>query len=705
MLTDTSLFSSFAQCNPLQENAVPLLQKVSRSLPCLLLAMTLCAFSQVTVEKPMPPVVQINVDPEGNLGTVPARMFGTFLEPIDNSINNGVLAEILVNGSLEGGLWDHAMLEEIFRDQPELIDSSNDTGIPIPWQSLDPSAGNRFELHVQDAANSWQSLEIMGTPGQLTGIRQRIYLPVPREYTYAASLFAKHISGPARITVSIREHGSEKVLASANVDSDSADWKKYSVTLTLPTGSVRRLEPVDFAIAVEGDERVDVDEISLMPGDAVESFDPDVLRMASAMHMTELRLGGNFSSYYHWRDGIGPLDKRLTTRNIAWGIPEYNKFGTDEFLDFCRLVHAEPQFDLNMGSGTPEEAADWVKYIRERYHGPLILEMGNELYGKWQVGYPTIQEVAPRTLAFSKAIKPLAQDATLLATGGTPNAFEKWNAAQLTNPPGTFDLLTTHFIVGTNHVRLRPYTPDFMAAAAYAVPFAVGTAFDRMQKQVDAVPGYQGTHFAVTEWLFNSKGMGERNFTNESPSSRNEGGAIMIASTFNTYFRHNKQIALVDMTGLMEFAGIWKRREQVFASPAYYAFQLYSAAKGETVLPVTTDSGTYSVKNGTPGVPDVSGIPYIDVVATRNDEKHTLTLFCVNRSLTMDAPVRIHSGNFESTSVAQVEQISAISRYVMNDEVEPKRVVPQDSSLRASGKSFALTLPHESLTVIQIRAR
>jgi alpha-N-arabinofuranosidase len=290
-----------------------------------------------------------------------------------------------------------------------------------------------------------------------------------------------------------------------------------------------------------------------------------------------------------------------------------------------------------------------------------------------------------------------------MATGDTPNNFEKWNSAQLTNPPGTFDLLTTHFITGTNHVRLTPYTPDFMAAAAYAMPYALGPYLDHMQAQMDSVPGYKDTHFAVTEWLFNSKGEGERNFTNESPSSRNEGGAVMIASTFNTYFRHNSQVKLVNMTGLMEFAGIWKRREQVFASPAYYVFQMYSAAKGDTVLPVTTDSGTYSVKNGTQGYADVADVPYIDVVATRSSDKRTLTLFCVNRSLTDDMPIEINLGAFPAQGVAKAEQITAVSRYVMNDEVEPKRVVPQIFNLNIDRKKpLIITLPHESVTVIRL---
>lgn len=655
----------------------------------------------------MPSVVTVQVEAGGDLGTVPKQDFGGFLEPIDYSINNGVLAEILVNGSLEGGLWNHAMLEQIFRDQPELIESTNSTGIPIPWQPLNRAAGNRYELHVGDAANSWQSLEIMGVPGQLTGIMQRVYLPVPRTFGYNVSLYARHLSGPATLHVSIRSRDTGRVLATADINAAAAGWSRYTAKLELKPGSVRRLEPVNFAVSVDGTERVDVDQISLSPDDAISGFDPDVVRMSSEMHMTELRFGGNFSSYYHWRDGIGPLDKRKTMENIAWGIPEYNRFGTDEFLAFCKLVHAEPQFNLNMGSGTPEEASDWVKYIRARYHGPLILEMGNELFGRWQVGYPTVNEIAARTLAFSKAVHPVAGDATFLATGDVPDGFERWNAAQLTNPPGTYDLLTTHFIVATNHVRTHPYTPDFMAASAYAVPYAVGENLDRMQAQIDAAHGYKGkAHLAVTEWLFNSKGEGERNFTNESPSSRNEGGAVMIASTFNTFFRHNSEVKLVDMTGLMEFAGIWKRREQVFATPSYYVFRMYSTAGGETVVPVTTDSGTYSVRNGTLKYADVADVPYIDVVATRSTDGRSLTLFCVNRSLTEDVETRISLKGFAAEGEAKFERISAVSRYVINDEVEPQQVVPQPGSVNVTtGQPVKINLPHESVTVLRLHSR
>jgi alpha-N-arabinofuranosidase len=112
------------------------------------------------------------------------------------------------------------------------------------------------------------------------------------------------------------------------------------------------------------------------------------------------------------------------------------------------------------------------------------------------------------------------------------------------------------------------------------------------------------------------------------------------------------------------------------------------------------------VKNGTLGYADVADVPYIDVVATRSPDGQRITLYCVNRSLTDDTQTEIDLGTFWIKGIAKVEQISAVSRYVMNDEVEPKRVVPSISSLNVSTKRvLTITLPHESVTVIRLERK
>lgn len=77
----------------------------------------------------------------------------------------------LVIRSLEQGLWGYPELKKLFSDQPERIESTNRSGVPVPRLTLNANAGNRFELHAGQAANSWHASEIMGNPEELTGIR------------------------------------------------------------------------------------------------------------------------------------------------------------------------------------------------------------------------------------------------------------------------------------------------------------------------------------------------------------------------------------------------------------------------------------------------------------------------------------------------------------------------------------------------------
>jgi alpha-N-arabinofuranosidase len=130
---------------------------------------------------------------------------------------------------------------------------------------------------------------------------------------------------------------------------------------------------------------------------------------------------------------------------------------------------------------------------------------------------------------------------------------------------------------------------------------------------------------------------------------------------------------------------------------------MYTAVKGDTILPVNTDSGSYNVKGGVRPLDDVADIPYIDVVATRSADGSKVTLLCVNRSLNQDVPVNFDLGNRHAIAAAEVEQISATNRYEQNDEVEPVQIVPIPGSIAKPGAGpLVITLPHESVTVIRV---
>jgi alpha-L-arabinofuranosidase len=661
----------------------------------------LCATSlhaQVTVNEPIPQNVVIEVNAADVIGEpIPRTIFGTFLEPIGNSTYNGLWAEILENPSFEAGLWTPQKISDMLHDRPELR-QAGDLGLPVPWEPLDLRQGNRYEVHSGEAANSWQSLQVFAVPGEPTGIKQKVYLPIHRTHDYEGSFYARHLSGADTITIALRVRDQNEVLASQQIQVADGAWKKYSFALKVPEGKLHRLDPADFVVQLDGDERVALDEFSLMPADAEEGLDPDAVALAKAMNTPLVRFGGNFTSSYHWTDGVGPRDKRVNMLNNSWGIPEYNTFGTDEFLAFCRMIGAQPQVALNLGSGTAEEAAGWVRYVNEHWstHSGLLWELGNELWGNWNLGYPTRDQLAQRTLEFSKAIRAVDPAARLIATGADPEVFKSWNAIQLTNPPGTFDYLSTHFVVGTGNVRLKSPAPDFVAAAAFALPTELERRLHDAQSQIDATAGYPGkAHIAFTEWLF----IGERR---NAPSFTNTGGAIITGGFLNMLLRNSAFVPISDMTGIMEFAGIWKKRSQVYGTPSYYAFKMYASADAAKRVAVTAIAGSYSVAQGVDRLPEIASVPYLDVVATLSKDGRKLTLFCVNRSLDTDISTSIRLQHFDAQHKAAVQLLSSGALNDVNDEVNPSNVEPVESSETVQTAGWPHVFPHASVTVISI---
>jgi alpha-N-arabinofuranosidase len=347
----------------------------------------------------------------------------------------------------------------------------------------------------------------------------------------------------------------------------------------------------------------------------------------------------------------------------------------------------------------PEEAADWVRYVDARWHqhSGLLWEMGNELWGNWNMGYPTLGQLAGRTLRFSKAIRKVDPAAKLIATGADPDGFTKWNAAQLTNPAGTFDYLSTHFVVTTTATDTPNASTDFINEAAFALPVELGRRLEEQQAQIDSVPAFaKNAHIAFTEWLFIGHRPGTPNFTNM-------GGALDTAGFLNMLMRHAAVAPVADMTGIMDFAGIWKDRGQVFAAPGYYAFKMYATAHGVHPVKVTTDAGSYSVEHGVSRLPEIKDVPYLDVVAATTADGDELDLFCVNRSLNTDIPTEIRLAHFEAGGEAKIETLQASYLGEGNDADDPMRVVPQKTSAKVAGAIVRHVFPHESVTVIRIR--
>ena len=631
---------------------------------------------------------------------IPATLFGSFLEPIGQSTYGGLWANVVQNPSFEEGLWSAENLEAKWNSNAGLRAASS-LGLPMPWEPLYPAQGSRYAPVRGNAANSAQSILLMSLPDKETGILEQVYLPVHRELKYTGSVWLKHVEGNPTVKLSLRRHAHPaEVLAASVVQASSDVWAKSIFHLVLHPGQVAPLEPVDLVISLEGASRVLVDNIDLDPDDAVDAMDPEILTLARELHSPVVRFGGNFTSGYDWQDGVGPRDTRVSKLNLAWGIPEYNTFGTDEFLRFCELIDAKPQIALNLGTGTPHQAAEWVRYVNARWadhHGGLTWELGNELWGSYQIGYPAPQLAAATTLATSDAVRKVDSGARLIATGGDGGLFHDWNAQQLSNPPDSFNYLSSHFIVNED-VLLPDASNDFRTMAMLAAPWGLSDRIHAMKQQ--AIDAHRPeVKFAFTEWLMIAT------HSHSVPNYNNMGGALFAGGFLNAMIRNSDVVSIANMTGILEFGGIWQRRGQVYASPAYWVLRSYANAKPRTLLRVDSTSPTLNISKGLIQLPEIVAAPYLDIVAAQSEDRSKLVLLCVNRNLSRPESAVIDLSSFVlEPGLARVTTIAGDGVLAENDEYTPNRLIAATCTQRFTLKQ-PYVFPNASVTVIEIPLR
>ena len=206
-------------------------------------------------------------------------------------------------------------------------------------------------------------------------------------------------------------------------------------------------------------------------------FRGDVEELIRPLHVTQIRYpGGNFLSGYDWRDGIGPKDKRPVRPDMAWSAIEPNQVGTDEFLQWCERIGAQPMMAVNLGTGTPKDAVELLEYCNDDMHtywadkrrengreAPYNVKLwclGNEMDGPWQICSKTATEygrIACETAKLMKMFDPTIETVACGSSYRTMPTFGTWEEEVLrqsypyvvfdktgTLTQGVFDVTAVH---------------------------------------------------------------------------------------------------------------------------------------------------------------------------------------------------------------------------------------------------------------------
>ena len=391
----------------------------------------------------------------------------------------------------------------------------------------------------------------------------------------------------------------------------------------------------------------------------------DVLKAVEDLHVTLLRWpGGNFSSNYNWMDGIGPRDQRPRRLEMAWGTVEDNRFGTHEFLNYCELTKTDPYVCANLGTGSWDEAQQWVEYCnsgeetamtrlrakngRQQPWKVSYWGLGNEMDGPWQMGHRSAEDYGKFALEAAKLMKWTDPSIKLVAAGSSNFApgvdWTGWNRTVLEYLKHHADYLSLHTYVGnpkndyyeflTSSLELNERTK----IAEGIIRSATSDVRDRKM------------YIAWDEWnvWYRARGSKERG-RRILEEHYNLEDALVVATFLNTFLNNAHIVKIANMAQLVNvIAPIFTNENGLYLQTIYYPLQLFASNSFGNALELFAEGPTYTH-------PRFGAVPYLDVSAAF--DQGVLVANVVNRhqteavAATFELEDKQFAGTFEASEV------------------------------------------------------
>ncbi len=439
-------------------------------------------------------------------------------------------------------------------------------------------------------------------------------------------------------------------------------------------------------------------------------FRRDVLDAARNLHVSILRWpGGNFSSNYHWRDGIGPRDQRPPRLEMAWGTVERNRFGTHEFLDYVEKLGAEPYICANLGTGTWEEAQQWVEYCNSaedtemtrlrRQNGRrdpwkvTYWGLGNEIDGPWQMGHRSADDYGKFALEAAKLMKLTDPKIQLIAAGssnfGAGADWTGWNRTILEYLKNHADYLSLHTYVGNPQ---NDYG-DFLASSL-ELSSRIKTAEGIIDAALSGVRGRK-IYIAWDEWnvWYRARGAQERG-RRILEERYNLEDALVVATFLNAFVNHAHIVKIANMAQLVNvIAPIFTNENGLYLQTIYYPLQLFAASTRGKALELFVDSPKYKSRR-------FDDIPYLDASAGYDNGALVINVVNRHRDQPLEAEFELEDKQFSGP--VQVSEVNGPDIKSENN-FDMVTVKPVQRSAMAEGKALRYRFPPHSYT--QIRAK
>jgi alpha-L-arabinofuranosidase len=467
------------------------------------------------------------------------------------------------------------------------------------------------------------------------------------------------------------------------------------------------------------------------PGSALadaNGYRTDVIKEIKGLGVPVMRYpGGNFVSGYNWLDGVGPKKQRPAVLERAWNSLETNQFGTNEFIDWCKLVATEPLLAFNLGTGTPETAVAYVEYCNvdrgtkwselRRSHGydaPHNVRywcLGNEMDGPWQMGHMSAREYGQKARDAARQLRVIDRELQLIACGSSnPNmpTYLVWDREVLEECYDQVDAISLHNYYGN--------TPQLTGNSS-ARFLAMNLDMERQITEIAAVADYvQGLRkspkrlwLSFDEWnvWYRARGGdfadGKRAFAPKLLEEvYNLEDALLVGGFLNTLLRQSDRVRVACLAQILNvIAPLVTNETSVLRQATYYPYAwALQHARGQ-VLDLFVESETYPIAAAglRADVARDDQVPFVDVAVTLDQPNGRACVLMLNRDLESERELVLDWRDMAPTRVLSCETLTGGDLKAFNTFAEPKRVVPRPLEPPSAGARMTLKLPARSYSV------
>lgn len=424
-------------------------------------------------------------------------------------------------------------------------------------------------------------------------------------------------------------------------------------------------------------------------------FRKDVLDLVKKLNVPIVRYpGGNFVSGYNWEDGVGPVENRPKRLDLAWGTTEPNTFGTNEFMEWCKKANTQCMMAVNLGTRGADEARNLVEYcnhkggtywsdLRKSHgvaepHNIKLWCLGNEMDGAWQMGAKTAVEYGRTALEASKVMKwtdPTIE--TVLCGSSSRNAktFGQWEVESLEVAYDSVDYVSLHQYYDNKTDDIQSFLAKTLELDEFIYSVICACDYVKAKKRSKKTINLSFDEWNV--WYHSNDAEFEKWSTAPAllEDIYNFEDALMVGSMLITLLRHCDRIKVACIAQLVNVIApiMTKTSGGVFEQTIFYPFMhLSNYGKGVALLPLI-DCPKYDCK-------EFTDVPYLESIATYDEENEEMVIFCVNKSLDENALLSVNMLDFEGYK--PVEFIS-MDGYNKKDEnsLEEIKVKPHENEL------------------------